>query len=127
METVNWNALPSLALHQIFTYLSTKSRIAASSTCKHWRTALYHPLFWHNLTLDISPRDSSYIARIEPKVKHANMHLVTLVRNIHLTFDSCNIKCVELASSVIETLLNNQLLRNIDIELTHGELPKNKV
>lgn len=126
MEIANWNILPSLALHKVFTYLTPNSRIAASSTCKHWRTVLYHPLFWRSLTLDISPRNSSYITRIEPKVKHANEHLVTLVRNIHLIFDLSNIECVELASSVIETLLENKLVRNIDIELTHGELPKNK-
>lgn len=121
METVNWNTLPSLVLHQVFTYLSPESRVAASSTCKHWRTALYHPLFWHNLSLDILPNESSY-DDVESKVKHVNQHLMTLVHNIHLTFDSRNVQCFGLASSVIKALSDNQLLRNIDIELSHCEL-----
>lgn len=126
METARWNTLPSLALHQIFTYLTPESRVAASSTCKHWRTALYHPLFWPSLALDISPNGSS-LSDVKSKVKYANDHLVTLVRNIHLTFDSRSTQCFELASSVIKALLNNQLLKNIDIELGHCELLKNKM
>lgn len=125
MEPVDWNALPSLALHQIFTYLLPESRVAASSTCKHWRTALYHPLFWHTLSLDISSTRNSY-SDVKSKVKHANKNLVTLVRDFRLTFDSRSTQCFELASSVIRALLDNQLLRNIDIELSHCEISKNE-
>lgn len=123
MEIINWNNLPSLALHQVFSYLSPESRVAASSTCKHWRAALYHPLFWHSLTLNISSPGSTY-AEIKSKVKHANKNLVPLVRDFHLTFDSRSTQCFELASSVIKALLDNQLLKNIDIELSHCELSK---
>lgn len=125
METVSWNTLPSLALHQVFMYLSPKSRVAASSTCKHWRTALYHPLFWKSLELDVSPNGSS-CSDVEAKVKHANKHLVTLVRSIHLTFDSCSTQCLEMALSVIKTLLHNRLLKNIKIELNHCEFFKSE-
>lgn len=126
MEIIDWNVLPSLVLHQVFTYLSTKSRVTASSTCKHWRTALYHPQFWHSLALDISSNRNSY-TDVKSKVKYANEHLVLLVRNIHLTLDFRSNLCFELASSVIKTLLNNQLLRNVDIELSHCELLKNEM
>jgi len=126
METVNWNSLPSLALHQVFTHLSPESRVAASSTCKHWRTALYHPQFWHSLVLDISSAGTSY-AEVKSKVKHANKNLVTLVRDIHLAFDSRSTQCFELASSVVKALMGNQLLRNVDIELNHCELSKDEM
>ncbi|VVC32840.1 F-box domain,Leucine-rich repeat domain, L domain-like [Cinara cedri] len=126
MEPVDWNALPSLALHQIFTYLLPESRVAASSTCKHWRTALYHPLFWHRLSLDISSTRNSF-ADVKSKVKHANKNLVTLVRDFRLIFDSRSSQCFELASSVIRALLDNQLLKNIDIELSHCEISKDEV
>ncbi|XP_025419721.1 F-box only protein 33 isoform X2 [Sipha flava] len=126
METVNWNDLPSLALHQVFTYLSPKSRVSASSTCKHWRTALYHPLFWHSLYLDISLSGSSF-TEVKSKVKHTNKNLATLVRDFHLTFDSRSTQCFELASTVIKALMDNQLLRNIDIKLGHCEVSKNKI
>jgi len=99
--------------------------VAASSTCKHWRTALYHPLFWHSLTLDISSSGNSY-ADLQSKVNHANQNLVTLVRNMQLTFDSRNMQCFELATTVIKVLLDNQLLRNIDIKLGRCEL-SNKI
>jgi len=126
MEIISWNTLPGLALHQVFTYLSPKSRLAASSTCKHWRTALYHPLFWHSIVLDISPNESS-CSDVKAKVEHANEHLVTLVRSIHLTFDSRSTQCFELASSVIKTLFNNHLLKDIKIELDHCEFLKNEM
>ncbi|XP_026805463.1 F-box only protein 33 [Rhopalosiphum maidis] len=126
MGTVDWNSLPSLALHQVFTHLSPESRVAASSTCKHWRTALYHPQFWHSLVLDISSAGTSY-AEVKSKVKHANKNLVTLVRDIHLAFDSRSTQCFELASSVIKALMGNELLRNVDIELNHCELSKDEI
>lgn len=125
METVNWNALPSLALHQVFTYLSPESRVSASSTCKHWRTALYHPLFWHSLDLDISLSGSSF-AEVKSKVKHTNKNLVTLVRDFHLTFDSRSTQCFELASTVVKALMDNQLLKNVDIKFGHCEISKNE-
>lgn len=126
MDPVNWNALPSLTLHKVFTYLSPESRVAASSTCKHWRTVLYHPLFWNSLALDISSTGNS-LADIKSKVKHANKNLVTLVRNIHLTFDSRSTQCFELASSVIKALMENELLKNVDIGLNNCELSKTEL
>lgn len=125
MESLGWNNLPSLTLHQVFTYLPPESRVAASSTCKHWRTALYHPLFWRSLALDISSTESSY-SDVKSKVEHANEHLVTLVHNFRLTFDARSTQCFKLASSVIKTLLDNQLLKNVEIKLSNSELLKSE-
>lgn len=124
MDTADWNSLPSLALHQVFLYLPPESRVAASSTCKHWRTVLYHPLFWPRLTVDI-PSSSSAYADAKSKVKYVNENAITLVQNVWLTFDSRSKKCVELASSVLKALLANELLRNVDVELNPCELSKN--
>lgn len=38
-----WEYLPSVILHDIFSYLELKDRINASSTCTMWRNNLYHP------------------------------------------------------------------------------------
>lgn len=126
-NVIHWNSLPSLALHEVFTYLSPESRVAASSTCKHWRTVLYHPLFWPSLALDI-PSVKCLHADVKSKVKYANTNLMTLVRDLHLTFDSRSVQCVELALSVVKTLLDNHLLKIIDIQLfSQCDIPKNEL
>lgn len=125
METVDWSTLPTLILEHVFTFLTPESRLAASSTCKQWRTALYRPMFWCNLTLDIVP--SKVCSNIESKVNYINQHLVTLACNVHLSFDSHSPKCFKLVSSVVNRLVDNQLLKNINIKVTHCNLPENKM
>lgn len=39
-----WNYLPSVILHEVFLYLETADRTNASSVCRNWREALYHPM-----------------------------------------------------------------------------------
>lgn len=38
-----WEYLPSVILHDIFSYLTINDRINASSTCSMWRNNIYHP------------------------------------------------------------------------------------
>lgn len=125
MGTVDWSTLPTLVLEQVYMCLLPESRLAASSTCKQWRRALYHPMFWQSFMLNIA--STKVYADIESKVDYVNQHLVTLARNVHLSFDSRSPRCFELASSVINGLMSNQLLKNIDIELTHCKLSKDKM
>lgn len=43
---LNWRCLPSVILFHIFSHLPPKDRIAASSACRLWREALFHPNLW---------------------------------------------------------------------------------
>lgn len=44
MNDVNgWAFLPTILLHDIFTRLSPADRRKASTVCRNWRQALYHP------------------------------------------------------------------------------------
>lgn len=47
----HWNLLPSVILIEILAYLPLCDRISACSTCKAWRSALFHPNFWRRIEL----------------------------------------------------------------------------
>lgn len=42
-ELQGWAFLPIVALNDIFKMLSPDDRLRASSVCRTWRQALYHP------------------------------------------------------------------------------------
>ncbi|XP_076623713.1 F-box only protein 33 [Colletes latitarsis] len=58
-----WNNLPSVILHEIFSYLPHNSRLKASQVCRNWRYALFHPSFWKKITFPLEYKDSVSWAR----------------------------------------------------------------
>lgn len=44
-----WIKVPDVLLLHIYSYLSFNDKLAASSTCKHWRELLFHPLNWSHV------------------------------------------------------------------------------
>ncbi|XP_050521253.1 F-box only protein 33-like isoform X2 [Daktulosphaira vitifoliae] len=123
MEIVDWNTLPSLVLHQIFKYLLPESRLAASSICKNWRSALYHPQFWHHIDLNITTISNN---DIKSKVQYINSCIVPLVQNIRISVDPFNLECLKLTVSTIDALLDNHLLKTIDIEIGYYTMTRNE-
>lgn len=43
LDVHGWAYLPNILLHDIFTRLAPADRQRASSACRTWRQALYHP------------------------------------------------------------------------------------
>ncbi|XP_050423221.1 uncharacterized protein LOC126834998 isoform X2 [Adelges cooleyi] len=108
-----WNNMPCTVLNLIFKKLTHNERKTASSTCKSWRKALYHSAFWTNFTILIVPKSDKCI--IDNRIDYLNCHIIPLVRNLRLCFDTRSELCVKLVISVIKSL-NNGLLKNLDIE-----------
>lgn len=125
MDIICWNSLPSLVLHQIFKNLSPESRQAASSTCKNWRSALYHPLFWQNYDLKITTKHNS-INDVKSKVEYINSFIVPLVQSIRISVEPYSLECLKLTTSTINALLDNHLLKTIDIEIGYYTMSRNE-
>lgn len=102
-DVVCWNNLPSVILYEIFSYLTHKDKIVASSTCHNWRFALNHPSFWKNVHFKMKSSDENSVSRIQYLSSCSSRKL----RNATVTFDSINVICVEQVAKVIENLLDN--------------------
>lgn len=58
MASVNysWNNLPSVVIYDVFQLLTNKQDLLnASSTCKNWRSCIFHPKLWpiKSITIDL--------------------------------------------------------------------------
>ncbi|XP_075215156.1 F-box only protein 33-like isoform X2 [Lycorma delicatula] len=124
-EEVCWNNLPSVILYEIFSYLSLEDKIRASSSCKHWRYALYHPSFWKNVHLKLKSNDPDNVS----KTQYFTSCLGSKLQNLTVTFDSVDPVCVEELANVLQSLIGNFNLRNISLVPSHCSLeyPKRDV
>lgn len=48
----DWNNLPDLLLENIFSFLNTKEKYNASSTCQSWYSSFHLPYSWHTFVFD---------------------------------------------------------------------------
>lgn len=110
-----WNNLPSVILYEIFSYLSFKDKIRASSTCHNWRFALYHPSFWKNVHFKLKSNDQNSIAKSQYLASCSARKL----RNATVTFNSMDPLCVEETAKVIENLSDNSNLRSFFLIPSH--------
>ncbi|XP_002732934.1 F-box only protein 33-like [Saccoglossus kowalevskii] len=52
-NTTDWSRLPSVVIVEIFSFLSHKDRIHASSICSRWRQCIFHPSLWKKLEFNL--------------------------------------------------------------------------
>ncbi|XP_049816673.1 F-box only protein 33 isoform X2 [Schistocerca nitens] len=115
MEEGSWNHLPSVILLEVFTYLSQKERIRASSTCKQWRGTLFHSSFWPTVHFRLKTKDEDSVLRTRYQLKH----FATKLRNATISFDAMDLICVQEAARIIQTLRKNESLRRLSLQPSH--------
>ncbi|RZF41356.1 hypothetical protein LSTR_LSTR000070 [Laodelphax striatellus] len=121
-EVVYWNNLPSVLLYEIFSYLSEADRIKASSTCKYWRYALYHPSFWKNVSLKLKSNDSDNAS----KAQYLSSCLGSKLQNLTVTFDIFDPYCTSEMTNVLKSLIGNYNLKSVSIIPTHSSFDYSK-
>lgn len=114
----NWNNLPNVVLDQIFSYLSWSDKIKASSTCKRWRSGLYHPSLWKKLLFSLKDLNQ---AKAE-KAQYFIQAFGRLVRSVNITFDSLDCSSSSLADELLCTLRENSRLKKLTLVPSHGVL-----
>ncbi|XP_050541783.1 uncharacterized protein LOC126905780 isoform X2 [Daktulosphaira vitifoliae] len=109
-----WNNLPSTVLHLIFKKLPQKERIKASSSCKNWRQALFHPAFWINIRIPITTKND--IFSVQDRILYFNINIIPLASHVTIPLEICSVSCFKLAILVVQSLKNNGLLKSLIIE-----------
>ena len=110
MATVEcWNNLPSVILLEVFSYLPQEDKIRASSTCKNWRCALYHPRFWQNIHFKAKSNDKNGMSR----TRYLSDCFAKKLRNATISFDSLDPLCVQETAMVLQKLCENNLLQRL--------------
>ncbi|XP_022189902.2 F-box only protein 33 [Nilaparvata lugens] len=115
-EIVYWNNLPSVLLYEIFSYLTESDRIRASSTCKHWRNALYHPSFWKNVSVNLNSNNLDNAS----KVQYLTSCLGSKLQNITVNFDILDPFCTREMKNVLRGLIGNYNLKSVSLIPTHS-------
>lgn len=57
-----WCKLPSLIVVEVFSYISKKDLINASSVCKQWRKCLFQPRLWRSVHFHVTDDDVSHVS-----------------------------------------------------------------
>ncbi|PSN53043.1 hypothetical protein C0J52_03960 [Blattella germanica] len=110
-----WNNLPSVILLEIYSYLPQEDKIRASSTCKHWRYALYHPSFWQSIHFKAKTKDQNSTSR----TRYLTDCFAKKLRNATVSFDSMDPLCVQEAARVLQKLCENDHLQRLILIPSH--------
>ncbi|XP_025831431.1 F-box only protein 33 isoform X2 [Agrilus planipennis] len=111
----NWAQLPSVILYDVFSFLSQKDRINASSVCRNWRHVIFHPNFWNEFTFTIQ-------AGQHEKTKYLSRTLSSLVKNAVIKFDSLTPVCMTEFTALLQNLSTNTKLKSLMLEPSHCRL-----
>lgn len=112
----SWNNLPSVILIEVFSYLPQEDKIRASSTCKHWRYALYHPSFWQTIHFKAKTKDQNSLSR----TRFLTDCFAKKLRNAMVCFDSMDPLCVQEATRVLQKICDNDHLRRLMLMPSHS-------
>lgn len=107
-----WAYLPNILLHDIFSRLSPTDRRRASSVCRAWRQALYHPSFWQNQCFSINPYDIQRHKYLTKACGH-------LVRNATVRYQSLSDVCVFEVAKLLQRMTKNYSIRSLMLEPSH--------
>lgn len=99
----HWNLLPSVILIEILSYLPLSDKISACSTCKAWRSALFHPSFWRKIELVFKSSDWSRLERSRFVASWGARKL----RSCVLQLETVNTSCLIEADHVLLKLTRN--------------------
>lgn len=110
-----WSNLPSIIVVEIFSYLSWVDKVSASTTCKNWRNALFHPTFWQSINFKAKMKDQSSVSR----TRYLTNCFARNLRHAVITFDSMDYLCVKEAARVLQKLCGNENLRRLFLVPSH--------
>jgi len=83
----DWKRLPVVVLVKVFYFLPLQQRLDASSTCKHWRQAVFSPKLWPSMNFDCNHKKQSmfrsqmFAKTLRHTVIHLNSHSPAALRN----------------------------------------------
>ncbi|GLV43555.1 uncharacterized protein CBL_04097 [Carabus blaptoides fortunei] len=118
-----WAYLPSVLLQDIFKLLNPADRLRASSVCRTWRQALYHPSFWQDMCFNITRYDLQRHNYFSVACGH-------LVRNAIVKYNSLSDVCVYEVASLLQRMTKNLNIRSLMFEPSHCHMflpPRNKM
>ncbi|XP_068249543.1 F-box only protein 33 [Palaemon carinicauda] len=111
----HWNLLPSVILIEILSYLPLSDRINACTTCKAWRSALFHPSFWRRIELVFKSCEWNKIERSRFIASWG----VRKLRCCVLHLETVNINCLVEADHVLLRLSRNPQVEELILLPTH--------
>lgn len=110
-----WNQVPSVVLHEIYSFLTLEEKIRASSTCRQWRHVFYQSVTWNDIHFKIYSRDQNSCNRSQFLASCFGNKL----RNAVISFESIDLSCVETMTEVLEIVNKNSNLRSIVLKPSH--------
>ncbi|KAL3866408.1 hypothetical protein ACJMK2_043709 [Sinanodonta woodiana] len=105
----SWSIMPSVPIVEIFSYLSQKDRLRASSSCKRWRSCLFHPSLWSGVVLNLS---YSKRQRTRFLVERCGRFL----REVVVCFNSNNPTEVRECLRILEVLSENKVIASLCLQ-----------
>ena len=108
----NWAALPSVVLEDIFSTLTPKDRLNASSTCRGWRQYLFLPKFWPAIVFKLS-----YKGR--PRTKFLSTKCAKFVKEATIEFNSTRCSQIWDCSRLLDLLSTNRYLECVSLRPSH--------
>lgn len=111
-----WNNLPSIIIVEIFSYLSLKDRLLASTTCKAWRNNLFHPKLWHKVVFQLNSCDNKTVNQNNDGARFLAKHLGQFIREVVIEVNSSNPKDVRMCKDILKVLTFNSNLRALSIK-----------
>ncbi|KAK8389759.1 hypothetical protein O3P69_009036 [Scylla paramamosain] len=111
----HWNLLPSVILIEILAYLPLSDRISACSTCKAWRSALFHPSFWRRIELVFVAGEWRRLERSRFVASWAARKLRSCV--IH--FETVNTNCLVEVDHVLLKITRNPQVEELILLPSH--------
>ncbi|KAI8777851.1 F-box only protein 33 [Biomphalaria glabrata] len=104
----DWASLPSVVLEDIFSKLSPKDRIRASSTCHKWREYLFLPQFWPVITFNLSYKGRS-------RSRFFSSKCAKFVKEVTIEFNSTRCSQVWDCTRLLELLSRNGQLECLSL------------
>lgn len=111
----NWNHVPDVVLDKVFSYLPWTDTINASSTCKQWRTGLYHPQFWKSLSFSLIDFDRNKAA----KAQYFAYAFGKTVQYVSIAFNTLDGASLSATNDILQILQHNTRLKRLRLIPTH--------
>ncbi|KFM74832.1 F-box only protein 33, partial [Stegodyphus mimosarum] len=111
-----WNNLPSIIIVEIFSFLTVKDRLNASSVCKAWRNNLFHPKLWRKVVFQLNSCDNKTVNQNNDGARFLAKHCGRFAREVVIEVNSSNPKDVQLCKDILKVLTFNNNLRALSIK-----------
>jgi len=106
----DWESLPTVVLVKIFHFLPLQQRLGASSTCKHWRQAVFSPQLWPSMNFDCS---------LKKQLLFRSQFFARTLRNTVLRLTNDSPSALRNGLKVLENLKFNNRIKSFAILPSH--------